>query len=354
MTGTATSSERNNNDVNSLSLRQALEYCLDVLKIKENSEFYRNISAEFMSQTKVPLAMIKTHGNWITAMKLIADCSGMLDYNDSNNGHVFSQTQLYDFLALATRVIEGERVNNNNNNIILKMLRDITEDYGNFSDYLKSNYPGIIVDVISVINKGVDTKGIKVSSISIEKYYQSRKQQNQGTMTEEEREEQTTVTSASTSTTTAAAAIDKDQILPSLYSKNDLVEGLSQITNRKRKEIQESLARLQDSDLKRISDLCHNYSRLQHYTKLITKREGSQEQFKKEIQKEMGRKLRSHQLGRAANSIRMARTYIENILDNKFIPDASHGINHVKHNLEYGYQLMNLIERTRRRRQRIQ
>ena len=349
MTGTATSSERNN-DVNSLSLRQALDYCLDVLKIKENSEFYRNISAEFMSQTKIPLAMIKTHSSWITAVKLIADCSKMLNYNNNNSsGHVFSQTQLYDFLALATRVIEGDRANN----IILKILRDITENYGNFSDYLKSNYPGIIVDVISIINKGMDTKGIKVSSISIEKYYQSRKQQQQGTMTEEEREEQTTVASASASTR-AAAAIDKDEILLSLYSKNDLVESLSQITNRERKEIQESLAKLQGSDLKRISDLCRNSSRLQQYTKLITKKEeGSQEQFKKEIQKEIGRKLRSHQLGRAANSIIRARTYIENILDNKFIPDSSHGINHVKHNLEYGYQLMNLIERTRRR-QRIQ
>jgi hypothetical protein len=351
MTGAATSFE-GNNDVNSLSLRQALDYCLDVLKIKENSEIYKNIFAEFMSQTKVPLAMIKTHGNWITAMKLIADCSGILNYNNNNNNcHVFSQTQLYDFLALATKVIEGERVNNNNN-IILKILRDITENYGNFSDYLKSNYPGIIVDVISIINKGMDAKGIKVSSISIEKYYQSRKQQQQGTMTEE-REEQTTVASASTSTT-AAAARDKDEILLSLYSKNNIVESLSQITNRERKEIQESLAKLQDSDLKRISDLCRNYSRLQQYTKLITKKEGSQDQFKKEIQKDLGRKLRSHQLGRAANSIIRARTYIENILDNKFIPDASHGINHVKHNLEYGYQLMNLIERTRRRRQRIQ
>jgi hypothetical protein len=346
MTGAATSSSERNNDVNSLSLRQALDYCLDVLKIKENSEFYRNISAEFMSQTKIPLAMIKTHGNWITAMKLIADYSKMLNYNNNNNGHLFSQTQLYDFLTLATRVIEGDRANN----IILKILRDITENYGNFSDYLKSNYPGIIVDVISIINKGMDTKGIKVNSISIEKYYQSRKQQ-QGTMTKE-REEQTTVTTASASTR-AAASIGKDEILLSLYSKNDLVESLSQITNRERKEIQESLAKLQNSDLKRISDLCRNYSRLQQYTKLITKKEeGSQEQFKKEIQKEMGRKLRSHQLGRAANSIIRARTYIENILDNKFIPDTSHGINHVKHNLEYGYQLMNLIERTRRR-QRI-
>jgi len=47
----------------------------------------------------------------------------------------------------------------------------------------------------------------------------------------------------------------------------------------------------------------------------------------------------------------MARTYIENILDNKFIPDASHGINRIKHNLEYGYQLVNLIERKRRKQQ---
>jgi hypothetical protein len=51
------------NDVNSTSLRQALEYCLDVLKIKHNSEIYRNIT-KFI-QIKVPLTFIKTHGNWI-------------------------------------------------------------------------------------------------------------------------------------------------------------------------------------------------------------------------------------------------------------------------------------------------
>jgi hypothetical protein len=84
------------------------------------------------------------------------------------------------------------------------------------------------------------------------------------------------------------------------------------------------------------------------HSNLITK-EGSQEEFKNEIQKELGRELRPHQLGRAVTSIRRVRTYIENILDNKFIPDDSHGINHVKHNLEYGYRLMNLIEHSRRR-----
>lgn len=89
---------------------------------------------------------------------------------------------------------------------------------------------------------------------------------------------------------------------------------------------------------------------------LTTEKEGSsQEEFRKEIQREIGRQLKSSQIRRAINSIRRVRIYIENILDNKFTPDDSHGINHVKHNIEYGYQMMNLIGPTRRgRRQRTQ
>jgi hypothetical protein len=46
---------------------------------------------------------------------------------------------------------------------------------------------------------------------------------------------------------------------------------------------------------------------------------------------------------RAANSMRRVQTYIENILDNKFVPDSSHGINYIKHNLEYGsYEILEL------------
>src|SRR5918911_428196 len=116
------------------------------------------------------------------------------------------------------------------------------------------------------------------------------------------------------------------------------------ITNRDIMALQKSIERLSFSDLKKISELCRNYSKLQHYSKLITK-----EQLRNEIQREIGRELRSHELIRAANSVRKAKIYIENILDNKFTPDASHGINHVKHNLEYGYSLMNLIELPRRR-----
>jgi len=243
---------------------------------------------------------------------------------------------LSDFLNLAAKGVEQNKTSSDI--IIFKMYRDIIENYDNFTDSLKTNYPGIIVNVISVINRGS-----RVNPISIEKYYQSIKQQ--AAMAEEERLEKTSMTTMTT--TTAAAAIHKAKIP---LSKDDVVECLVHIINRDRRELEKSIERLSYSDLKKISEISRNYSKLQRYsTKLITK-----EEFKNEIQKEVGRELRPYQLTRAANSIRRVQLYIENILDNKFVHDSSHGINHIKHNLEYGYSLMNLIKLPRRRRPRAQ
>ena len=69
----------------------------------------------------------------------------------------------------------------------------------------------------------------------------------------------------------AAAAIHKEKIP---LSKDELAERLVQITNRDRKELQISIEKLSYSDLKKISELCRNYSKLQRYSKLITS-EGS-------------------------------------------------------------------------------
>ena|SRR5215212_1201741 len=299
-----------------------LIYCLDVLKIKEGTEVYRN-AVELAHKV-----MIESANEWTSATKIIANAS--LSYT-------FSQSQLSDFLTLATKGIEEKKTSSQI--ITFNMYRDIIENYNKFNDSLKSNYPGIIVDVISVINQGTDTKDNKISIVGLEIYYQSRKRQAvMGNAANEE--PSPAIIAPSIKTTTAA--VHKEKILS---SNNELVERLAQIANRKRHDIEQSLARLYDSDLKKISELCRNYSKLQHYSsKLITK-----EEFKNEIQKEIGIELRPYQLTRAANSIRRVQIYIENILDNKFILDTSHGINHIKHNLEYGYQLMNLIERTRRR-----
>ena len=286
-----------------------LLYCLDVLKIKEDSEVYRNA---------VKHSNTESENKWISVMKTIASVSV---------GYIFSQSQLSDFLTLAAKGIEQ---NKTSTGIIFKMYRDIIENYDNFYDNLKSNYPGIIVDVISVINRDSP-----INPISIEKFYQSRKQEAA------KGKEKISTTITRTITTTAAAS-HKEKIP---LSNDELVERLVHITNRNKKELEKSIERLPYLDLKKISQLSCNYSKLQRYSKLIT----TKEQLKNEIQREIGRELRSHELIRAANSVRKAKIYIENILDNKFTPDASHGINHVKHNLEYGYSLMNLIELPRRR-----
>ncbi|HZI69522.1 MAG TPA: hypothetical protein VFD60_00010 [Nitrososphaeraceae archaeon] len=290
-----------------------LIYCLDVLKIKEDSEVYRNAH-------NVP---IESENKWMSAIMIIANASV---------GYTFSQSQLADFLTLAAKGIE--HTNTSSDTIVFKIYRDI-ENYENFSESLKSNYPRIIVDVISnVINHDS-----RVNPIVIEKHYQLKKQEA-GAANKEKAHLGETLTTAPTSTT--AAAIHKEK-LP--LSTDELIVRLVHITNRDIITLQKSTERLPYSDLKKISELCRNYSKLQRYSKLITK-----EQLKNEIQKEIGRELRPYQLTRAANSIRRVQLYIENILDNKFVHDASHGINHIKHNLEYGYSLMNLIELPRRRR----
>ena len=64
-----------------------LDYCLTVLKIKEDSEVYRN-AVEIAQKAQIE------SNEWISAMKSIAHAS---------RTHVFSQPQLSDFLTLAAK-----------------------------------------------------------------------------------------------------------------------------------------------------------------------------------------------------------------------------------------------------------
>jgi len=307
--------------ISSVSVMKTLTYCLDILKIKENTEFHRN-AVEFMR--KVPVENVKNdNGNseWITVMEVIAGVC-------SDGGHAFSQSGLSDFLTLATKKgINEKRMRRGEaeivNDVIFKIYRDIMEDYQNFNQSLKSNYPGIIVNIISIINQGMDAEGKNLGVYRLYGYYQSQK-------------------------IIKAQAVQKHPSIPQenseeqeLDQQQDLIQSLTQITGMEMNELGESLAKLQGSDVKKISDLCLNYNKLQKYSKLIGESEG---EFSHEVERELGRKLSDTQLQHAINSIRKVRTYIGNILDGKFVPHGSHGINHVKHNLEYGFQLMGLIE----------
>jgi hypothetical protein len=126
-----------------------LTYCLNILKIKEDSEVYRN--AVNLGQ-KAP---IDSSNEWVSAMKTIASVS---------KDYIFSKSQLSDFLTLAAKGIEHNKTSSEV--MVFKIYRDIIENYDNFTDSLKSNYPVIMVDVISAINHDS-----RVNPIIIEKYY---------------------------------------------------------------------------------------------------------------------------------------------------------------------------------------
>jgi hypothetical protein len=293
-----------------------LNYCLDALKISK--EFAGSQEGKTISFKNTSTENLTTSDVRILALGFIADFIA-----STRSGHVVPQSQLFDFLTLATEGI-SEQGQFGTRDIVFKIYRDIMENYQNSNDLLRNNYPKIIVDVVSVLNTGLDTSGKRVAVYGVYDYYLARKSQVH-VLSELER-------------------IDKAQ--HPIMGEHVLIQTLIQITGRGQEELELLLAKLTESDIRKISDLCTNYTRIERYCRLILT---SPKDFRSEVEKELGRKLTDNQVQIAAISIRKVAKYIENILDGKFIPHDSHGINHIKHNLEYGYQVMGLIERKRKR-----
>jgi len=306
----------------SASLGNVLTACLDLLKIDDPA--IRKKAVEFLGS--VPLGTINTYGKWVTAAKAIADSCAV-------SGRLFSQSEMCDFLTVAAKGVDSKRAGAKTvNDATFQIYLDIMGNYQKADERTKLHYPRIIVDTISALDKGVDTRGEAVGIYSLDRYYQERKS--------------TAIHEDPASTYVTRPPGEKVDLAANVFPSysDELVENLMHITNRPRKSLERSLASLQAADVKKVTDLSVNYKRLQKYNKMP-----SPSTFKKEVERELGRKLTDNQLQHAINSIRKARTYIENVLDGKFVPHGTHGINHVKHNLEYGYQLMGLMEPRKRR-----
>lgn len=307
---------------NSASLGNVLTACLDLLKIDDPA--IRKKAVEFVGS--VPVNTINTYGKWITAAKAIADACAV-------SGRLFSQSEMCDFLTVAAKGVDSKRAGAKAvNDTTFHIYVDIMENYKKADEKTKLHYPRTIVDTITALDKGVDTKGEPVGIYSLDRYYQERK------LTAPREDPASTYIVRPMGDRTISVAHQ-----PPSFSE-ELVENLIHITNRSRKDLERSLATLQAADVKKITDLSVNYRRLQKYGKMH-----NPSAFKKEVEKELGRKLTENQLQHAINSIRKVKDYIENVLDGKFVPHGTHGINHVKHNLEYGYQLMGLMEPRKRR-----
>ncbi len=299
------------------------------------------------------LEMTNNDEFWINILKAIVVSS-------DENKYVFSNAELCDFLTIGARGLDNKQYDSNvksENQLMNKVVsdaifsiyKDIMENYDNFDNELKNYYPKIILNIISIIRRGSDIRGEKINLYGLERYYLKNKTDSVDRKLDISEpivaDVQKTVNNETKSIDIPSSEpLVQPAVKENVLSKKDLVNNLSIVTGRKKNELSELLTKIPEQDYKKITDLCVNYNKLQKYSKLI-----GTEEFSHQIEKELGRKLNDRQLQHATISIRKVKTYVENVLDGKFVPHGSHGINHVKHNLEYGYQLMGLIEYRRRR-----
>jgi len=259
-----------------------LNYCLDILKIKKDTEIHGKTNELFIQNFTAEA--IHIYGERIVALKTIADLCV-----SSNIIHIFSQSELYDFLTLATEGTPAQK-RPRISDIVFKIYRDIMENYQTSEYSIKINYPRIIVDVFAIIHTGADSSGRRVGVYAINEYYMSRKSKPSESMLAA-----TAVQIRPTATIQGEAATPADNLQKNRIQEH-LVQTLMQITGRRSKELRESLAELNDSDIKKIGSLCINHTKIEKYCKLIA----NPKDFRNEVQKEIGRKLTDNQVQIAA------------------------------------------------------
>src|SRR5881409_3052832 len=217
----------------SASLGNVLSACLDLLKIDDPA--IRKKAVEFVGS--VPLGTVNTYGKWITAAKAIADACAA-------SGRLFSQSEMCDFLTVAAKGVDSKRAGAKTvNEATFHIYVDIIENYKNADDRVKLHYPQIIVDTISALDKGVDTRGEAVGVYGLDRYFQERK----STATRED----PAATYAARPMEEKGASATRE---PPSYN-DDLVDNLAHITSRSSKDLERSLASLETADIKKITDL---------------------------------------------------------------------------------------------------
>ncbi|HJT83498.1 MAG TPA: hypothetical protein VJ697_03360 [Nitrososphaeraceae archaeon] len=251
---------------------------------------------------------------WFSVLK-------MLSIYSIRNNTIFDQAQLYDLLTVLSKITD-EKKKNIASTITFNIYKDIMENYNKLDDSLKLTFPYIIVNLMYILKYGHDLDGKPINLHSINNYYQNSKVNSEN-------------------------ELKKIMLLDMELSKttdNKIIETLAKLTGRKEKELQIAFQNLIESDQKKVIDVCNNYEKLQEYYKIIETNE-----FTEIIEREAGRKLTGSQLQHAIYSIKKTKTYLENILDGTFVPKGKHGINHIKHNMEYGFQLAGIIQSRRKK-----
>lgn len=251
---------------------------------------------------------------WFYVLKIVSIFS-------VKNSKIFYQSQLYDLLTILSRIL-NEKKKDVVNAITFNIYKDIMENYNKLNDTLRLIFPVIVVNLMYILKYGHDFEGKPINIHMINSYYQNSKLNVENELKK----------------------ILSFNIEINITQDNKIVGILEKLTGRNEKEIQIAFQNLIESDQKKVEDVCNNYQKLQEYYKMI-----ETDGFSEIIEKEAGRKLSGSQLQHAVYSIKKTKQYLENLLDGAFVPKGKHGINHIKHNIEYGFQLAGIIQSKRKK-----
>ena len=292
------------------------------------------------------------------------------------NTFVLQKSDVYDFFIMSYKFLIDHLIKKQVNsipftlstfdNVVFEICNDFLHTYDTFDKNMKIQFPNLLVDILCIIFFKSDLDGKKVSLFQLKTYYESKKssllehvysypskelQFLPGKSIKNSKEPIDNIDTVRMPLTMKKTYTDvKRDNAPSYapelvntgYMTDEMVLRLTQIVHRDPDQVRKSLSGLPEKELQKLHDICNNYNKVLRYGKLIELKD-----FKTEIESELGRSLSDKQIRHSQISIKKVQFYVENILDGKFETHLTHGINHVKHNFEYGYRLVGLISNTK-------
>jgi hypothetical protein len=298
---------------------------------------------------------------YIIVLKTIA-------YYLQSNHSVMTKNKIYDFFITSYKFVNNYlgKINDNQSNsksnmadnIIFEICNDILSNYDFYDDSIKIQIPNLIADIVAILFFKSDPYGKKISIYQIKSYYIAKKESliNHSYFYPSKILDNS-VSSIEDINTTSSSNMEENNKSEGLkifnsnsdivlsdkkFIDSDMVFRITQITKRDNNSVKQSLTTLSEKEIRKLYDICNNYNKIIKYSKYDNLKD-----FKFEIENELKRSLSDKQIRHSQISIKKVQFYIENILDSKFEPHLTHGINHVKHNFEYGYRLVGLLSNSK-------
>ncbi len=309
---------------------------------------------------------IKVSSPFIVVLKTIA-------FSLQSNHVVMAKNEIYDFFITSYKFLAKQLDKTNSSqespksnsmtvdNVIFEICNDLLNNYDTYEDAVKIQIPNLIVDIVTILFLKVDPYGKKVSIFQIKHYYLSKKEcllnkeylypskisfaeDNESLVEDMKTKSHNKYKEKNAKPGKAKETNSKPDTV--LDNKNimfgDMVFKINQITKRDIGSIERSLSSLPQGEIRKLFDICNNYNKIVKYNNFDNLKD-----FKSELENELKRPLSEKQIRHSQISVKKVHFYMENILDGKFELHLTHGINHVKHNFEYGYRLAGLLSSTK-------